>query len=109
MLLSTSLLAETQYIENFHDPEYAVVFKSDGSMVQLKELGLPDGFKPEITGKEGGQYLFKGYDGEQYRVFVPEVVTSRSRKLDIRCDHSTIVLADDHRIASARGVGEDCL
>ncbi len=108
MILSSSVLAETLVIRDFHDREHAFVFKSDGSMVELKELGLEPGVELEITGKEGGQYLFKAPDGEQYRVFVPEVVTNQTATIDIPCDRPQILLADDHRNASARGVGEDC-
>ncbi len=101
-------MAETLVIEGFHDGEHAFVFKSDGSMVELKKSGLKAPYKFDVTGKEGGQYLFNGPDGEQYRVFIPEVVTNQTATIDIPCDRPQILLADDHRNASARGVGEDC-
>ncbi len=106
VLLSSALMAETQLIEGFHDPDNAFVVKSDGSFVPVRELNLTPPFK--ITGKEGGQYLFEGSDGENYRVFIPEVVTNQSKESVILCEHSRVVFADDHRIASARGAGEGC-
>lgn len=105
-LLCSSAFSETRFIEAFHDPDHAFVSKSDGSFVPVSELGLEPPFR--ITGKEGGQYLFEGSDGESYRVFVPEVVTSDSGQPVIHCDKSQVVFADDHQIASARGVGGDC-
>lgn len=101
-------MAETPVIKDFYDREHAFVFKSDGSMVKLKELDLKSGIDLEIIGKEGGQYLFKAPDGEQYRVFVPEVMTNQTATIEIPCDRPQILLASDHRNASARGLGEDC-
>jgi len=112
VLVSSSLLAEMPVIKDFYDREHAFVFKSDGSMVELKKLDFPVNesgeFDLEITGKEGGQYLFNGPHGKQYRVFVPEVKTDQAMKILPPCDRPQILLADDHRTASARGVGEDC-
>lgn len=107
-LLCSSALAETRFIEikRFHDPDHAFVIKSDGSFVPVSELGLEPPFT--ITGKEGGQYLFEGPDGESYRVLVPEVVTSNSEQPVIHCDKSQVVFADDHQSANARGVKRDC-
>lgn len=108
VLLSSSVMAETLMIKEFHDREHAFVFKSDGSMVKLKELNLETGNGFEIIGKEGGKYVFKGSDGEQYRVFIPEVMTNQTAAIEIPCDRPQILLASDHRNASARGLGEDC-
>ena len=101
-------MAETLVIEGFHDGEDAFVFKSDGSMVELKKSGLKAPYKFDVIGKEGGQYLFNGPDGEQYRVFIPEVVTNQTATIKIPCDRPQILLASDQRNASARGLGEDC-
>ncbi len=100
-------MAETLVIEGFHDGEDAFVFKSDGSMVELKNSGLKAPYKFDVTGKEGGQYLFNA-EGEQYRVFIPEVITNQTAAIKIPCDRPQILLASDHRNASARGLGEDC-
>jgi len=108
VLLSSALLAETQQIERFYDPDNAFVVKSDGSFVPVQKLKSKLKFPLKITGKEGGQYLFEGSDGENYRVFIPEVVTNQSKESVILCEHSRVVFADDHRIASARGAGEGC-
>lgn len=99
-------MAETQYIEKFHDQDHAFVMTPEGAFVPVRELGLAPPF--EITGKENGQYLFVGPQGEQYRVYVPEVMTSQSRKPIAYCDQSPAVFSDDYRIASARGVDEEC-
>ena len=104
-LLCSSALAEAESIEGFHDPENAFVSKPDGSLVPARELGLQ--LPVTISGKERGQYLFEG-PGGTYRVFVPEVITSYSKQPVIYCDKSQVVFADDHQVASARGVGEDC-
>jgi hypothetical protein len=105
-LLCSSALAETRFIEAFHDPDHAFVSKPDGSMVPARELNLEKRLR--IIGKEAGQYLFEGPEGETYRVFVPEVITSDSSQPVIHCDRTQVVMADDHQVASARGVGEDC-
>lgn len=99
-------MAETPSIEAFHDPENAFVMKPDGSFVPARELGLK--LPVRIRSKERGQYLFEGPDGATYRVFVPEVITSDSSQPVIHCDKTRVVMADDHQVASARGVGEGC-
>jgi len=57
--------------------------------------------------RSGASTCFEG-PGGTYRVFVPEVITSDSKQPVIYCDKSQVVFADDHQVASARGVGEDC-
>ncbi|MGC8119585.1 hypothetical protein [Marinobacter sp. VGCF2001] len=99
-------MAETQSIEGFHDPDNAFVGTPDGSFVPARELGLKLPIK--IRGKAQGQYLFEGPGGGTYRVFVPEVITSGSRQPVIHCEKSQVVFADDHKVASARGMGEGC-
>lgn len=114
VILSSPLLAETQYIKGFHDEEHAFVMNSDGSFVRVSELGLLAELKKkespgiEIIGQEGGQYLFMGSDGEQYRAYVPEVITGQSIEPVVYCDQSPAVFSDDYRIASARGVEGEC-
>lgn len=105
-VLTSPLLAEPQYIERFHDEEHAFVMNPEGEFVPVSTLGLTPPF--EIIGKEGGQYLFKGPQGKQYRVYIPEVVTGKPMKMIDYCDPSPVVLSDDYRMASARGVGEEC-
>ncbi len=106
MLQSSLAWAEAQYIEKFHDQDHAFVVGPDGAFVPVRELGLVPPF--EIVGRENGQYLFEGPEGQHYRVYVPEVVTSDSRELTVSCDRSSAVFANDYRIASARGVGGGC-
>lgn len=107
-LMSGPLLAETQYIKSFHDHDNAFVMTPEGAFVPVRELEPGLKLPVEITGKENGQYLFTGPEGIQYRVYVPEVVTGEPMKPIAYCDQSPVVLADDYRIASARGVGEEC-
>ncbi|KPP96719.1 MAG: hypothetical protein HLUCCO03_02375 [Marinobacter sp. HL-58] len=103
---SSPITADSPRIEKFHDEEHALVTAPDGSLVPLSKLGSKPPF--DITGMEGGQYLFMGPNEEEYRVYVPEVVTNQSKKRVIVCDQSQAVFADDYRIASARGVDEEC-
>lgn len=103
---SSPLAADALQIEKFHDQKDAVVTAADGSLMPVAKLGIK--LPLTITGKEGGQYLFKGPDNEEYRVYVPEVVTSDSKEYVIVCDHSQVVMSDDYRIASARGVEGEC-
>ncbi|MDL0432890.1 hypothetical protein QPM17_17230 [Marinobacter sp. TBZ242] len=87
---------------------------SDGSFVRVGDLGLlaelenKDSPGLKIIGKENGQYLFVGSDGKKYRAYVPEVITDQSIKSIVYCDQSPAVFSDDYRIASARGVDEEC-
>jgi len=78
----------------------------DGSLMPVAKLGIK--LPLTVTGQEGGQYLFKGPNGEEYRVYVPEVVTSHSKEYVIVCDQSQVVMADDYGSASARGVDGEC-
>lgn len=83
-----------------------MVMTSEGAFVPVRELELK--LPVDIIGKEGGQYLFKGSDGEQYRAYVPEVITGQSIEPVVYCDQSPAVFSDDYRIASARGVEGEC-
>lgn len=78
----------------------------DGSLMPVAKLGIE--LPLTVTGKEGGQYLFKGPDNQEYRVYLPEVVTSDSKEYVIVCDQSQVVMADDYGSASARGVDGEC-
>lgn len=113
VLLSSPLLAETTYIENFHDEEHAFVMNPEGEFVPATELELdrkPDGTLGwKIIGKENGQYLFTAPNEEgTYRVFIPEVITSAARKAISYCDQSAAVFPDDQRNATIRGIDEEC-
>lgn len=106
LVWSSPLAADSLQIERFHDQKDAVVTAPDGTLTPVAELDLK--LPLIVTGKEGGQYLFKGPHNEEYRVYVPEVVTSDSKEYVIVCDQSQVVMADDYRIASARGVEGEC-
>ncbi|MEP1215969.1 MAG: hypothetical protein ABJM11_15930 [Marinobacter sp.] len=105
-VVSSQAAGDSLQIEKFHDQNHALVTGPDGSLVPVAELDFQPPFT--ITGMESGQYLFKGPNDEEYRVYVPEVVTSASEEYVIVCDHSPIVMADDYGSASARGVDGEC-